>query len=133
MTMKTLSIHDFPQDERPRERMVHAGPESLSNHELLAILLRTGTKNESVIHLANRLLKQFDGLRMLKDASIQEITNIPGIGTAKAVQVMAAIELGKRIHQLTFQDRYVIRSPKDAANYVMEEMRFLTQEHFVCV
>ncbi|MDQ0161184.1 RadC family protein [Bacillus alveayuensis] len=133
MTMKTLSIHDFPQDERPRERMVHAGPESLSNHELLAILLRTGTKNESVIHLANRLLKQFDGLRMLKDASIQEITNIPGIGTAKAVQVMAAIELGKRIHQLTFQDRYVIRSPKDAANYVMEEMRFLTQEHFVCL
>jgi len=133
MTLNSLSIRDFPQDERPRERMMNEGPESLSNHELLAILLRTGTKNESVIHLANKLLKQFDGLRMLKDASIEEITSIPGIGTAKAVQVMAAIELGRRIHQLTFQERYMIRSPKDAANYVMEEMRFLTQEHFVCV
>lgn len=133
MTLNSLSIRDFPQDERPRERMINDGPESLSNHELLAILLRTGTKNESVIHLANKLLKQFDGLRMLKDASIQEITSIPGIGTAKAVQVMAAIELGRRIHQLTFHERYMIRSPKDAANYVMEEMRFLTQEHFVCL
>jgi len=133
MTLNSLSIRDFPQDERPRERMMNEGPESLSNHELLAILLRTGTKNESVIHLANKLLKQFDGLRMLKDASIEEITSIPGIGTAKAVQVMAAIELGRRIHQLTFQERYMIRSPKDAANYVMEEMRFLTQEHFVCL
>ncbi|WP_243290701.1 DNA repair protein RadC [Bacillus sp. FJAT-47783] len=131
--MKPLSIRDFPKNDRPRERMMNEGPESLSNHELLAILLRTGTKNESVLHLSNKVLKQFDGLRMLKDASIEEITSIPGIGTAKAVQVMAALELGRRVHQLTFQERYAIRSPKDAANYVMEEMRFLTQEHFVCL
>ncbi|WP_243386158.1 RadC family protein [Bacillus kexueae] len=133
MKVETLSIRDFPKDDRPRERMMNEGPESLSNHELLAILLRTGTKNESALHLANKLLKQFDGLRLLKDATVEEITSIQGIGQAKAVQIMAALELGRRIHQLTYEERYVIRSPKDAADYVMEEMRFLTQEHFVCI
>jgi len=133
MKVETLSIRDFPKDDRPRERMMNEGPESLSNHELLAILLRTGTKNESALHLASKLLKQFDGLRLLKDATVEEITSIQGIGQAKAVQIMAALELGRRIHQLTYEERYVIRSPKDAADYVMEEMRFLTQEHFVCI
>ncbi|ASS92059.1 MULTISPECIES: RadC family protein [Aeribacillus] len=126
-----LAIRDFPEEERPRERLIHNGPKGLSNHELLAILLRTGTKGESVLELANKLLKTFGGLRMLKEASVQEIMGIPGIGKAKAVQIIAALELGKRIHQLAYKDRYVIRSPQDASNYVMEEMRFLKQEHFV--
>ncbi|MBP3038103.1 DNA repair protein RadC [Bacillaceae bacterium Marseille-Q3522] len=125
-------IRDFPQDERPRERFIRNGPESLSNHELIAILLRTGTKEESVLQLANRLLTHFEGLRLLKDASLEEITAIKGIGTAKAIQVLAALEIGRRISMLHVQDRYVIRSPEDGAKYVMEDMRFLTQEHFVC-
>lgn len=128
-----LAIRDFPENERPRERMVNNGPESLSTHELLAILLRTGTKNESVLELSGKLLKKIGGLRMLKEASVQEIMDIPGIGKAKAVQILAALELGRRIHQLSYDDRYVIRSPEDASNYVMEEMRFLSQEHFVCL
>lgn len=128
-----LAIRDFPENERPRERMVNNGPESLSTHELLAILLRTGTKNESVLELSGKLLKKIGGLRMLKEASVQEIMGIPGIGKAKAVQILAALELGRRIHQLSYDDRYVIRSPEDASNYVMEEMRFLSQEHFVCL
>jgi DNA repair protein RadC len=72
-------------------------------------------------------------LRLLKDASVDEMMSIKGIGSAKAVQIMAAVELGRRIHRLQYEDRYVIRSPEDAANYVMEDMRFLTQEHFVCL
>jgi DNA repair protein RadC len=128
-----LMIKDFPEDERPRERFVHSGPESLSNHELLAILLRTGTKEESVLQLANRLLTNFEGLRLLKDATLDEITAIKGIGKAKAIQVMAAVEIGRRISNLTFDDRYVIRSPEDGANYVMNDMRFLSQEHFICL
>ncbi|MFD2681439.1 RadC family protein [Bacillus seohaeanensis] len=126
-------IKDFPQDEKPRERLVANGPESLSNQELLAILLRTGTKSESVLQLSNRLLQKFEGLRLLKDASLEEITETKGIGAAKAVQIMAAVELGRRISNLSYDDRYIIRSPEDGANYVMNDMRFLSQEHFVCL
>ncbi|MCA1057884.1 DNA repair protein RadC [Rossellomorea aquimaris] len=126
-------IRDFPQDERPRERMIQSGAASLSNQELLAILLRTGTKSESVLQLSNRLLTHFDGLNLLKDASLEEITKTKGIGLAKAVQIMAAVEFGRRISNLAFDDRYSIRSPEDGANYVMNDMRFLAQEHFVCL
>lgn len=133
MHTESLMIKDFPQDERPRERLMQSGPESLSNHELIAILLRTGTKNESVLQLSNRLLTKFDGLRLLKDASLSEITEVKGIGQAKAIQIMAAVEIGRRMANLTFDERYSIRSPEDAANYVMNEMRFLSQEHFVCL
>ncbi|MDF2038789.1 DNA repair protein RadC [Cytobacillus oceanisediminis] len=133
MQTDTLLIKDFPQDERPRERFVQNGPQSLSNHELIAILLRTGTKDESVLQLANRLLTHFEGLRLLKDASLDEITAIKGIGSAKAIQLLSAVEIGRRISNLTYDDRYIIRSPEDGANYVMHEMRFLSQEHFVCL
>jgi DNA repair protein RadC len=129
----TFMIRDVPKDARPRERLLSAGPESLADHELLAILLRTGTKEESVLQLAHRLLRHFEGLRLLKDATIEEITSIKGIGTTKAIQILAAIELGRRISRLSYNDRYVIRSPEDGAKYVMEDMRFLSQEHFVAI
>ncbi|RLQ98058.1 RadC family protein [Falsibacillus albus] len=133
MQKESLLIRDYPQEERPRERLAFNGAKSLSNQELLAILLRTGTKSESVVHLSNRVLKHFDGLRLLKDASLEELTSIKGIGEAKAIQILAAIEMGTRIGNLAYDDRYVIRSPEDGANYVMNDMRFLSQEHFVCL
>ena len=77
-------IRDFPKDERPRERFIQNGPESLSNHELVALMLRTGTKEESVLQLSNRLLTHFEGLRLLKDATLDEMTSIKGIGTGKS-------------------------------------------------
>jgi DNA repair protein RadC len=132
MSEKML-IKDYPREERPRERFLQNGPQSLSNQELLALLLRTGTKEESVLQLSNRLIQSFEGLRLLKEASVEEMTEIKGIGEAKAIQILASVELGRRINQLNDQDRYVIRSPEDGANYCMEEMRFLTQEHFVCL
>lgn len=131
--MEKMLIRDTPKEERPRERFLQEGPKSLSNQELLALLIRTGTKNESVIQLSSRLIRTFEGLRLLKDASIEEITAIHGIGEAKAIQILAAIEIGRRINSLNNQDRYVIRSPEDCANYCMDEMRFLSQEHFVCL
>lgn len=133
MQADSLMIRDYPKDERPRERFAQSGPESLSNHELIAILLRTGTREESVLQLSNRLLTHFEGLRLLKDANLNEMTSIKGIGTAKAIQVLAAVELGRRVSNLNFDDRYVIRSPEDGANYVMNDMRFLSQEHFVAL
>jgi DNA repair protein RadC len=85
------------------------------------------------LQLSNRLLNHFDGLRDLKSATLEEITSIKGIGYAKAIQVLTAVELGKRVANLSFSDRYVIRSPEDGAKYMMNEMRFLSQEHFVCL
>ena len=126
-------IRDYPQNERPRERFIQNGPQSLSNHELLALLLGTGSREESVLQLANRMLTQFEGLRLLKDATLQELTEIKGVGKAKAIHVLAAVEIGRRISNHTLDDRYVIRSPEEGAKYLMNDMRFLTQEHFVCL
>ncbi len=126
-------IRDYPEEERPRERLMKDGPETLSNQELLAIILRTGTKQESVLQLSYRIIQNFEGLRLLKDASIEELTSLNGVGTVKAVQLIAAMELGRRVSRLQLEERYTIRSPEDGANYVMEDMRFLSQEHFVCL
>ncbi|MED3832074.1 RadC family protein [Peribacillus frigoritolerans] len=128
-----MLIRDYPKEERPRERFLQDGPQSLSNQELLALLLRTGSREESVLQLSGRLINSFKGLRLLKEASVEELTVIKGIGEAKAIQILASVELGRRINNLNDQDRYVIRSPEDGANYCMEDMRFLSQEHFVCL
>lgn len=133
MATKPLMIKDYPLQERPRERLLLDGPDTLSNYELLAILLRTGTKQMSAIQLSHHILQHFEGLRHLKDASIGELKEINGIGPAKAVELIAAIEIGKRISRLQFEERYTIRSPEDGARYLMDELRFLHQEHFVCL
>ncbi|ETT82460.1 DNA repair protein radC-like protein [Viridibacillus arenosi FSL R5-213] len=126
-----MMIRDVHQDDRPRERLKRQGAESLSNQELIAILLRTGTKEESVLHIANRVLTSFEQLHELKHAAIEEIMAVKGIGEAKAIQLLAAIELGRRISQQRIEDRYTIRSPQDAATYLMADMTALLQEHFV--
>ncbi|WP_227936713.1 RadC family protein [Alkalihalobacillus deserti] len=131
--MHSFLIRDVPERERPRERLLQEGPLALSNQEILAILLRSGTKQESVLQVAQRVLAKFDGLLLLKEAAIEELCTIKGIGAAKAVELSAAIELGRRIHSLQPEERYVIRSPEDVSNYVMEDMRFLHQEHFDCL
>lgn len=129
----SLLIRDVPVTERPRERLLQAGASVLTNQEIIAILLRTGSKKDSVIDLAGKVLSNFDGLDLLKEATIEELCTIDGIGLAKAVELSAAMELGRRIHTLQTKERYVIRSPEDVSSLVMEDMRFLKQEHFVCL
>ncbi|MFD2628686.1 DNA repair protein RadC [Oceanobacillus kapialis] len=131
MKVSSIMIKNVPKNDRPRERMLEYGADHLSNQELLAILLGSGTKAESVMALSNRVLMHFEGLKLLHDATIEELIAIKGIGNAKGVQLLSAIELGKRMHLYKPDSRYVIRSPEDGANYVMEEMRSLKQEHFV--
>ncbi|MCA1009823.1 RadC family protein [Halobacillus halophilus] len=126
-------IKDVPKEDRPRERLLEIGASHLSNQELLAILLGSGTKRESVMDLAQRLLIHFEGILLLKDATLEELTAIRGIGVAKAVLIMSAIEIGKRMQQMKPVERYMIRSPEDGADFVMEEMRDLKQEHFICL
>ncbi|HLS36590.1 MAG TPA: DNA repair protein RadC [Bacillota bacterium] len=131
MEEKTFTIKDMPKEERPRERLLKYGAKHISNQELLAILLGSGTRKETVTELANRVLMHFEGIGLLRDATIEELTAIKGIGKAKGVQLLAAIELGRRMSIFQQEDKYFIRSPEDGANYVMEDMRNLKQEHFV--
>lgn len=133
MVKQTIKIKDYPKEERPRERLLKYGESQLSNQEILAILLGTGTRKESVMDLANRVLMHFEGLKYLSEATIEELMAIKGIGNAKGIGILAAIELGKRIQRYKPSERYVIRSPEDGADYVMEEMRNLKQEHLVAL
>lgn len=131
--MITLKIQDIPAEERPRERMMAYGPQALSHAELLAILLRTGTSKESAVQLASRMIKQAGGLRNLADLGIEQMTQLKGIGTAKALQIQAGIELGRRMAKSEHGERTIIRSPEDAAEFLMEDLRYLQNEHFVCL
>ncbi|MCU6711090.1 DNA repair protein RadC [Paenibacillus sp. J5C_2022] len=133
MEMQSSNLRDVPHEERPRERMMRYGAEALSHAELLAILLRTGTQRQSAVHLAGAVLKQCGSLRNLMDMSMEELTAIRGIGPAKAVQLRAGIELGRRMIRSKLPDVLSVRSPKDAADYLMEDLRYLKKEHFVCL
>ena len=125
-----LLLRDLPARERPRERLRDHGSAYLSNSELVAILLRTGTRSENVIDLATRLLSQYGGLEGLARASFQELTSVHGMGDAKTAQLKSALELGKRLLASGAEERVTINSPKDAANLVSAEMALLDQEHF---
>ena len=122
-------IKELPSGERPRERLRESGAASLSNSELLAIILRTGTPTENVLGLASRILTRFGGLVGLARASFGELCAEHGIGEAKAAQLKAALELGIRLASAQPEQRAVIRSPQDVANLLMVEMGFLDQEH----
>ncbi|MDF2839706.1 MAG: hypothetical protein K0Q99_477 [Clostridia bacterium] len=126
-------IKELPENERPREKLTKYGAEVLSNAELLAILLRTGTKNESAIDIAYKILKQQDGIGFLLDSKAEELSSIHGIGPAKAAQLKAAVELGKRLATQTYKKEVFIRCSKDAANSVMEDMRYLKKEHMKAI
>lgn len=122
-----LMVRDYPLEERPRERMIKQGAEHLTNQDLLAILLRTGVKEESVFELAARILKEIGTVRQLAFTSVQELTAIKGIGEAKAVQILAGIELGRRVaHKQA--ERHSIRSPEDAAEYLQARIGLKQQE-----
>ncbi|MPN14686.1 hypothetical protein SDC9_162013 [bioreactor metagenome] len=132
---KPLMLKELPLDERPREKMIAKGAAALSNAELLAILLRTGTKSDSVLRLAERLLKKHEelGLSGLAVLTPQEMSKVKGIGIAKAVSIVAAVEIGKRLASLIPGERPAIRSPLDAANYMMAKLRYEVKEHFIVI
>ena len=122
-------IRDLPQGERPRERLKEHGAKHLSNTELIAILLRTGMQGENVLSLSSRVLAQLDGLAGLGRSSFAELCSQRGLSEAKACQLLAALELGRRLVSLSPEDRVVINSPQDVANLLMAEMAPLEQEH----
>ncbi|WP_123041295.1 RadC family protein [Cohnella candidum] len=131
MDSQAYRLRDLPEDERPRERMMRLGAEALSHAELLAILLRTGSRRESAVHLAQRVLQDSGGLRRFAERSWDELTHIPGIGPAKALELQASLELGRRVARSRLPEAALIASPRDAADLLMEELRRLREEHFV--
>jgi DNA repair protein RadC len=124
----TPRIGDMASEDRPRERLALTGAEALNNAELLAILLRTGLKGENAVRLGERLLAQHGGLVGLLKMSYADLCKVKGIGPAKAAQLKAAVELGRRIAAASPAEKPTINSPADAANVIMYEMRALDQE-----
>jgi len=130
MNNRTL-IKEMPSDERPREKLMTYGVNLLSNPELLAILIGSGTKDSSAVMLANKLLSlDHSGILFLADCIPEELTHVRGIGIAKACQLVSAIELGKRIAVKPKDKKVNINSPKEVAALFMEEMRYLRKEFF---
>ena len=126
-----VMLRDMPTGELPREKLIAHGAAALSNAELLAILLRTGTRACSVLELANEVLAHIreQGLAALSYMSPVELTDIRGLGEAKAATVLAAVELGKRLGAKSVSQS-VVRGPEDAARYAMPRLLHEQKEHF---
>ncbi|MGD1996013.1 MAG: DNA repair protein RadC [Anaerolineae bacterium] len=124
------TIKELPVQDRPRERLARLGAGSLSTPELLAIVLRTGVGGESALALSRRLLAQFSGIAGLARASLSQLVTERGIGMAKAAQIKAALELGRRLMVAAPEDRPQICSPGDAAALLLPEIGYQEQEHF---
>lgn len=125
----TYRITDLADSDRPRERLAALGPQALSNAELLAILLRVGVPGENAVQVGQRLLQKFQGIRGLHRAPFVELCKEHGIAEAKAAQIKAAIELGRRLNVEAPDERPAINSPADAAALIQYEMSALEQEH----
>jgi DNA repair protein RadC len=131
MSSTNYLIADLPDTERPRERMQRLGADALSNSELLAILIRHGTRGKSALAVAANLLRAFDGsLKRLAGAQPSELHKIPGIGTVKALELSAAFALAKRVTLESCMQQPQMTSPELVAKYVREKLRQREQEEF---
>jgi len=125
----TYRITDLAVSERPRERLVSVGADKLKLSELLAILLRVGVSGENAVQVGERILQTFGSLGGLHRAPYEEICAQRGVGPAKAAQILAAIELGRRLSILEPEEKKAISSPTEAADLVRYDMSALEQEH----
>lgn len=127
-----MKIKDLPEQSRPRERFLKYGPETLSDAELFAIILRTGTLDENVVDMSNRLIAEY-GLDKLFECSLKELQKIKGIGPSKAMQILTISELGKRYNQLKQSNnlnRRKISCAKDVFNHFHEMLKDKKEENF---
>ncbi len=128
-----MKIKELPLTERPYEKLEIYGAESLSNAELLAIIIKTGTKEQSAVSIAQNILKlneqaEQENLRFLQEMALEEFMKIKGIGKVKAIQLKAVCELTKRIARPINQKKPIIKTPKDVADMLIPELRYEKQE-----
>lgn len=130
----SFTIHDLPVSERPRERLQKFGVEALSAQEILAILLGRGIAGESVMVTAQRLLSQFSDLKGIAGASIEELSQVKGIGLAKACQIKAAFELTNRLEDYSAAgDKPLVKTPDDVVGVMRSRLRGKKKEHFLAL
>ncbi len=127
-----IMVRDLPPEERPREKLLAYGPSGLSNAELLAILLRSGTRKKSVLRIAEEILARIkeQGLVGMVHISVAELAKIDGVGKVKAATLQAAIELARRLAVQQSAKIQMITGPEDVARYAMPHYRFEQKEHF---
>jgi DNA repair protein RadC len=123
-------IKNWPADERPREKLLNHGSAALSDAELLTILIRTGSGRFSALDLAKGILRENKSLKGIAGMSPQELMRVKGIGPAKAVEMLAAFELGRRVESRTIDRKIIVRSPEDVAAVMIPKMRDLASEEF---
>ncbi len=127
-----MKIKELPLSERPYEKLEIYGPEKLSNAELIAIIIKNGTKDESSVHIAQRVLSlektNRKNLKFLQEISVNELMKIKGIGKVKALQIKAISEIAKRISSPMDITNIQINSPRDVANLLMDEMKYYKRE-----
>jgi len=128
-----LALRDWPRSERPRERLMEVGPQSLSDGELLAILLGTGIRGLSATDLARRLLEQLGGLSGVLGNGASELAQAPGVGPARAARLVAGLELGRRYLAAPGGPRPALAAPLDAARYLSARLLDLPHEVFCCL
>ena len=131
---KSFTIHDLPEEERPRERLVKFGEQALSAQELLQLILGRGIAGESVSVTAQKLLTEFGSLQKLSEASIEELSSVKGIGLAKAAQIKAAVEIGRRLStQIPAYKKKELLEPQYIAKLVWSKLRDYSREHFILI
>ena len=132
--VKLTAIKNWPKDDRPREKLLRNGEHTLSNTELLAILLRTGVKGQSAIDLARKVLQKFKTFRNLSHTDLAQWKEFKGLGLAKIAQIKAAIEIGRRFREDELKEKkFKIKSSKDIVEFLMPRMRDLKFEVFKVV
>jgi len=128
----SFTVRDLPLSERPRERLLKLGSEALSAQEILALILGRGIKGESVMVTSQKLLSRFGNLKGIANASVEELSEIKGVGLAKAAQIKAALELSKRLESDAGErQKPMVKSPEDVVNIVKSQLKGKKREHFL--